>query len=51
MPSKVWDEITYPFTNFNGATFEVWEWIHDFITLYNGCNYLSMRGLKLIDVS
>ena len=20
MPSKVWDEITYPFPNFNGAT-------------------------------
>ena len=23
MPSKVWDEITYPFINFNGATVEV----------------------------
>ena len=23
MPSKVWDEITYPFLNFNGATVEV----------------------------
>ena len=22
MPSKVWDEITYPFLNFNGATVE-----------------------------
>ena len=25
--SKVWDEITYPFLNVNGATVEVWEWI------------------------
>ena len=23
MPSKVWDEITYPFVSFNRATFEV----------------------------
>ena len=23
MPRKVWDEITYPFLNFNGATVEV----------------------------
>ena len=23
MPSKVWDEIIYPFQNFNGATVEV----------------------------
>ena len=28
---KVWDEITYPFLNFNGATVEVWEWINNFI--------------------
>ena len=28
---KVWDEITYPFPNFNGATIEVWEWIHNFM--------------------
>ena len=31
MPSKVWDEITYPFPNFNGATVEVWVWISNFI--------------------
>ena len=24
MPSKVWDETTYPFPNFNGSTIEVW---------------------------
>ena len=26
---KVWDEITYPFLNFNGATVEVQEGISD----------------------
>ena len=31
MPSKVWDEITYPFLNFNGSTVEVWEWLSNFI--------------------
>ena len=31
MPSKVWDEITNPFLNFNGATVEVKEWISKFI--------------------
>ena len=25
MPSKMWDEITYPFPNFNGCTIGVWE--------------------------
>ena len=28
---KVWDEITYPFPNFNGVTVEVWEWKSNFI--------------------
>ena len=28
---NVWDEITYPFPNFNDATVEVWEWISYFI--------------------
>ena len=31
IPSKVWDEITYPFPNFNGAMVEVWECISNFI--------------------
>ena len=31
MPGKVWDEITYPFTNFNGYTVDVWEGITYFI--------------------
>ena len=34
MLSKVWDEITYPYPNFNGRTVEVWEWISNFITHY-----------------
>ena len=37
MFSKVWTEITYPFSNFNCCTVEVWEWISD-----NECNYLPM---------
>ena len=32
MPSKMWDEITYQFPNFNGYTVEVWEWISNFIS-------------------
>ena len=31
MPCEVWDEITYPFPNFNGATVEACEWISYFI--------------------
>ena len=27
MSNKVWDEIIYPFLNFNGCTVEVTEWI------------------------
>ena len=27
----MWDEITNPFSNFNSATVEVWEWINIFI--------------------
>ena len=27
----MWDEITYPFPNFNGCTIEVWAWISNFI--------------------
>ena len=26
----VWDEITYPFPNFNGKAAEVWDWINNF---------------------
>ena len=51
MPSNVWDEITCLFINFNVATVENWEWISNFIFHYNGCNYISMLGLKFIYVS
>ena len=53
MPSKVWDEITYQFPNFNGYTVEVWEWISNFTThvIITACDYLSMLGLKSIHVS
>ena len=52
MYNKVWDKIIYPFPNCNGATVEVLEWDRWFHpTLYNGCNYLSMLGLKLNHVS
>ena len=33
---KLWDGITYPFPNFNGATVEVWEWISDFTQHFTG---------------
>ena len=49
---KMWNEITYPFPNFNGGTVEVWEWISDIIPHFTGaCDYLSMLGLKLIHIS
>ena len=36
MPSTMWDEITYPFPNFNGCTVEVLEWISYFILHFTG---------------
>ena len=49
---KMWDEITYPFPNFNGCTVEVWEWISNIIPHFTGeCDYLSMLGIKLIHVT
>ena len=49
---NVWDEITYPFLNFNGAIVEVQEWISTFIPHFSGaCDYLSMLGLKLNHVN
>ena len=32
----MWDEITNPFPNFNGAAVEVWEWISSLIPLFIG---------------
>ena len=49
---KEWDEITYPFLNFNGATVEVKEWKINFIAYFTGaCDSLAMLGLKIIHVS
>ena len=33
---KMWDEIAYPFPNFNGSTVEVWEWISNTISHSSG---------------
>ena len=33
---NMWDEITYPFPNFNGATVEVWKWISNFTPHFIG---------------
>ena len=48
---KVWDEITYPFPNFNSCTVEVWEWISNIISHIAGhvITY-PMLWLKLIHV-
>ena len=35
MRSEVWDEIIYPFPNFNG-TVEVWEWTSNFTPHFTG---------------
>ena len=33
----MWDDINYPYPNFNGCTIEVWEWISNFIPHYTRC--------------
>ena len=40
---KAWDEITYPFPNFNGATVDVWEWISNFIPHTLFCIWLLIH--------
>ena len=32
----MWDEITFPFPNFNGDTVEVWESVRDVIPQFTG---------------
>ena len=46
MPIKVWDEITYPFLNFNGCTVEVYEWISNFIPYFimDVITYMLVKG-------
>ena len=43
MRSKVCDDGTYPFPNFNGCTVEVSEWIGNVMPQFimNGCNYYA----------
>ena len=42
--NKMWDEMTYPFPNFNGAAVEVWNWISSFIPHFTGA--LIHAGIK-----
>ena len=51
MYSKVQDEIIHLFPNFNSCIIKVWKWMSIYPTLYNGCDYLSMLGLKLLNVN
>ena len=48
---KVWDEIFYPFSNFNSCTVEVWEWISNFIPhITEYVIIYACRGLSLLCV-
>ena len=47
MPSKVWDEITYPFSNFNVATVEVWELITNYAPQFIMDVLTYPTGIKL----
>ena len=42
MSSNMWDEITYPFPNFDGVADK---WFH--FTLCNGCNYLTLNQVAV----
>ena len=46
MPSKLWDENTYPSNfNFNVASMEVWDDKQFHLTLYSACDYTSYAGI------
>ena len=45
---NMWDETRYTFQSF---TDEVFEWIRNFISLYNGCDLIWMLGFKLFNFS
>ena len=51
MPSKMWDEITYPFPNFNGINVAVWVWIRNFNPqlVMNGITYPCWYNSTLIE--
>ena len=46
-----WDEITYPFLNFNGAKVELAELICTFNPHFWACHYLYMLGFNLTNLS
>ena len=46
MTKKLWDEILYPFPNFNGTTVEVWEWIKSFIPHFMICAVTYLCWVK-----
>ena len=41
------DEIYYPFTNFNGATVEVWEWVSNLIIDLLGVWLIMPAGIEV----
>ena len=49
MPSKVWDEFTYPFPNYDGAAVEVWEWISNFTPPIWWMELLFHAGIKVME--
>ena len=44
---KVWDEITYPLLNFNGATVEVYQLISDFMPHFTVHVITYHAGIKV----
>ena len=44
---KVWCEITYPFPNFTGCSFEVWDWISNSSHMLLGMWLLINAGIKV----
>ena len=47
MPSKVWDEVTYTFSNFHDCTVEVWEWVSKFIPYFKMDVIIFDAGIKV----
>ena len=43
---KVWDKVTYPFSNFNSGIVEVWKLIHDFIPHFTGHVIMLVKAVS-----
>ena len=43
----VFDETTYPFTNFNNIAIEVWEWIRNLISCLTGIGFVIHAEIKV----